>query len=93
MKQIDVIKRDGKRQTEAFDSKKLHHSIVAACLSVKTPDGQSEEIADTVCDLVNEWLEKHQEVTSRDIRNITARYLDKQHPEAAYLYKNHHNII
>ncbi len=89
---VDVIKRDGKTY-ESFDRKKLHKSIVAVCLSVRTPQGQAETTAHSVCDEVITWLQNKNEVTSRDIRTVTAKQLKRFHPEAAYLYEQHHIII
>ena len=44
--QIDVIKQ-GKRPPEEFSPDKLHNSIIATCLSVRTPEGQAQDIAKT----------------------------------------------
>lgn len=88
-----VVKRQGKRPTEAFERNKLHASILAACLSVKTPEGQAEATASSVCDAVTEWLADKPEVTSGDIRRKASDVLAKYHPEAAHLYKHHHMII
>lgn len=88
-----VIKRQGKRPTEAFQRKKLHDSLMAACLSVRTPEGQAETTADIVCNAVEEWLQNKPEVTSDDIRRKAASALTPLHPEAAHLYKHHHLIM
>lgn len=90
---MNIIKNSGKRQTEPFDRKKLHASIVAACLSVNTPEGQAEATAHAVCDAVIAWSQTHPEVTSHDIRTIAAKHLKSHHPEAAYLYEQHHITI
>ena len=90
---VDIIKRGGERQTEHFLREKLHDSIVAACLSVRAPEGQAEVTAHAVCDAVIAWLEQRPEVTSHDIRTVAARYLKSYHPEAAYLYEQHHITI
>ena len=88
-----VVKRQGKRPTESFERSKLHASIVASCLSVRTPEGQAETTANTVCDAVMEWLSDKPEVTSDDIRRKAADVLARYHPEAAHLYKHHHMVI
>lgn len=88
-----VVKRQGKRPTEAYDRNKLRASIVAACLSVRTPEGQAEVTADAVCDIVDTWLSDKPEVTSDDIRRKAASALVRYHPEAAHLYKHHHMVI
>ena len=90
---VDIIKRGGKRPSEKFMREKLHKSIVAACLSVRTPEGQAELTADTICDAVIIWLEKRPEVTSADIRVVANRHLKTHHPEAAYLYEQHRITI
>jgi len=82
-----IIKSNGKRQSEYFVRLKLFKSIIAACLSVRTPEGQAELTANKVCNDVEKWLEKHPEVTSNDIRRTAAKYLKKYQPEAAYLYE------
>ena len=86
---IDIIKRDGRRPTESFDHKKLHASIVAACLTAGTPQGQADSIANKVIQDVIAWLQDHQEVTSSDLRRITAKHLRTHHPDAGYLYEQH----
>lgn len=86
---VDIIKRGGRRPTESFDHKKLHASIVAACLTAGTPHGQAESIADKVIEDVADWLETHHEVTSHDLRRITSKHLRTHHPDAGYLYEQH----
>lgn len=90
---VDVVKQQGRRPTEPFARHKLHYSIKAACLSVRSPDGVAEETARHVCDAVIVWLEPRPEVTSDDIRRRAAKHLRSYHPEAAYLYEQHKNII
>lgn len=90
---IHIVKRGGKRPTEDFASHKLHSSILAACLSVRTPDGEAETLAGKIVDHVTEWLEQKAEVTSSDLRRVAGFHLTKYHPEAAYLYEQHTNII
>lgn len=89
----DIVKRDGKRPTEQFNREKLHHSIRAACLSVRSPEGEAETIAAKVSDGVVLWLETKPEVTSHDLRRKATDILTSFHPEAAYLYKHHRLII
>ncbi len=88
-----VVKRQGKRPTEAFDPNKLHASIIATCLSVHAPEGQAEVTATKVRDAVTHWLKDKPEVTSDDIRRKATIVLEKYHPEAAHLYKHHHLVI
>jgi transcriptional regulator NrdR family protein len=89
----DIIKRDGKRPTEQFQREKLHYSVLAACLSVRSPEGEAETIARNVSDAVISWLETKPEVTSNDLRRKATDVLTAFHPEAAYLYKHHRLII
>ena len=89
---VDIVKRDGKRPTEAFERSKLERSIHAAMRSVKTPDGQAEDTARVVCDIVEQWLEARREVTSADLRRKATDALAPLHSEAAFIYQ-HHKII
>jgi len=90
---IDIVKRKGQRPSEAFARDKLRTSIRAACLSVRTPEGEAEMLADTVCDAVVVWLATKPEVTSDDIRRKATETLNRHHPEAAYLYKHHRLVM
>jgi transcriptional regulator NrdR family protein len=89
----NIIKRSGKRESEPFQKQKLHASIVAACLSVRSPEGEAEKIASDVCRQVVTWLEQKPEVTSEDIRRKASETLSILHPEAAYLYKHHQLVL
>lgn len=88
-----VVKRRGARQYEAFSRNKLHKSIIAACLSVRTSEGSAEITATAVCDAVETWLHQRPEVTSEDIRNAAARTLEIHNPDAAYYYTRHKHIV
>jgi transcriptional regulator NrdR family protein len=88
-----IIKRQGQRPTEAFERDKLHRSVLAACLSVRTPEGQAEATAEAVCKAVVDWLAHKSEVTSDDLRRKATEALTAFHPDAAYLYKHHQAII
>lgn len=90
---VDIVKDDGRGQSDSFSRDKLHASIVAVCLSVYTPEGQAEAIAHAVCDAVMAWLQQHPEVTNHDIRTVAAKHLKSYHPEAAYLYEQRYIII
>lgn len=93
MDSIHIIKRDGQRMSERFDRDKLYGSIRAACLSVRSPEGEAEMIAKKVCDAVIAWLQLRPEVTSSDLRRKATETLQVHHPEAAYLYKHHRLVI
>jgi len=90
---IDVVKRSGRRPSEAFDRNKLHRSLRAACLSVRTPEGEAESTANNVTDAVIVWLTAKPAVTSSDLRRIASAHLTRYHPEAAYFYQRHRTII
>lgn len=86
---VDVVKQDGRRDNESFRREKLHASIVAACLSVRTPAGQAESIAEAVCNSVIGWTNDKPEITSHDIRRIASKHLHTHHPDAAYMYEQY----
>lgn len=90
---IDIIKREGERPSERFQPEKLHASILAACLSVRSPEGEAEKTAQNVCQEVATWLAAKPEVTSADLRRKASDALEKLHPEAAYLYKHHQLVL
>ena len=91
-KAIDVVKRSGRRATEHFDRDKLHASVVAACLSVRSHEGHAHTTAEKVCDTVVIWMTDKPEITSSDLRRQASKALETHHPEAAYFY-NHHRVI
>jgi transcriptional regulator NrdR family protein len=88
-----IVKQKGKREAEPFSTKKLHSSVQAACLSVRTPEGEAELIARRVVDAVIGWSTGRAAVTSEDVRRIASRGLELFHPEAAYLYQHHTAIV
>lgn len=90
---IDVVKQSGRRPTEGFNADKLRRSIRAACLSVRTPEGEAEDTATQVVGAVVVWIGTKPAVTSHDIRRVTSTHLDRFHPEAAYFYQHHKHII
>ena len=90
---IDVVKRAGKRPTESYERDKLEQSIRSALRSVKTPDGQTEDTAHAVCDIVDQWLASRHEITSEDLRRKASEALHPLHPEAAFIYKNYKIIM
>lgn len=90
---IDIVKRSGRRPTESFDTDKLLRSILAACLSVRTPEGEASMTAKNVTNAVILWCETRPIVTSHDLRRVASTHLNRYHPEAAYFYQHHRNII
>jgi transcriptional regulator NrdR family protein len=90
---IDVVKRAGKRASENFDEQKLYTSVLAACLSVRSPHGVAESAAQSVANNVITWCKRRPEITSNDIRRVASQHLEQIHPEAAYLYKHHRLVL
>lgn len=90
---LHIVKQKGKRQAEPFSPDKLHSSVQAACLSVRSPEGEAELIAKRVVDAVVMWSTGRAAVTSEDIRRIASRGLELFHPEAAYLYQHHTAVV
>lgn len=90
---VDVIKRQGKRPSEPFKPTKLHQSIVAVCVCVKTPEGEAERIAQRVTKAVDAWCSTKPTVTSDDLRRQATRHLEKVHNHAAHFYKHHRQIF
>lgn len=88
-----MVVKLGSRPSELFDYSKLFQSVQAACLSVRTPEGEAETTTHKVCSAVLEWLKGHPEVTSSDLRRKASEALETHHPEAAYLYKHHRLVI
>ena len=87
-----VIKR-GSRMPELFSRAKLQASIYAACLSVRSLDGLAKDTSESVCNSVVDWLHNKPDITSGDIRRQAEKALAVLHPDAAYLYKHHKQII
>jgi len=92
MPTIAVVKRGGARPSESLIRDKLYASVYAACLSVRTPEGEAAHIAHVVSDSVVGWCAQKLEVTSADLRRKAAEHLEQFHTEAAYLYK-HHGLV
>ncbi len=78
---------------EKFNPLKLHASVLAACFTVRTLEGEAHLTAQHVCERVIEWVNTKNEITSHDIRRITAKFLHSYHPEAAYVYQNYGEIV
>ena len=86
-----VLKRS-RTHSEPFDPIKLHASIVAACLAVRTLEGEAHLAAERVSKHVMDWIAHRAEVTSEDIRRVASAHLQSYHAEAAYMYE-HHRLI
>lgn len=82
-----------KRESHEFDPVQLHESIVAACLAVQAYEGEAHSTAQRVVMGVIQWLASKTEVTSSDIRRVSAEQLTTYHPEAAYMYQHMETMI
>lgn len=80
-------------QINHFDHDRLKKSVMTACLSARRPDGQAEATAKAVTDEVVKWIKQRPDITSGDLRRITAKNLAHYDPEAAYLYTQTHITI
>ncbi len=90
---VDVVKRQGKRKHESYDSDKLLRSIHSACLSVHAPEGLAVSAANHVTSIVTIWVNSKPAVTSNDIRRVVAYHLERYHPDAAYYYLHQRRIL
>lgn len=91
--EINVISFEKSKKIEKYDRVRLRDSVITACLNVKTPEGQANKTADSVCDEFEKWLEGKQEITDKDIINKITRIIKKYHTEASYIYEQKHIII
>lgn len=91
-KAVDIVKRKP-RPSEPFQRDKLHRAIYAACVSVRLPSGNAEQVTVSVCDAVVDWLEAREVATTRDIRKVAAKHLRTHHPDVAYIYEQHRHIM
>ena len=91
MKQTYVL--GSNKQSRVFDPIELHESIVSACLTVCSYEGEAHTTAEMVCKKVIDWLAPKDEVTSSDIRRVASKYLSVYQPEAAYMYQNMEMMI
>lgn len=90
---IEIVKCRGRRPSEPFNREKLYASIYAACLSVHSPDGLAADAAAHVCDVILTWMHDKTEITSTELRHQATIALEAIHPDAAYLYKHHKQIM
>lgn len=84
----NVFKHNG-QTSEEFSSEKLKKTVFAACLNVRSPEYSAKSTTDLVCNDVEKWLLTKEEVTSLDIKDKATEFLEKYHPEAAYIYNQY----
>lgn len=88
-----IVKSGGLHQSELFDPLKLHSSLMAACLAVRSLEGEAHMTAQRIVEKVIDWLDNKTEVTSDDVRRVAASNLQTYQPEAAYIYETYKDIL
>lgn len=88
-----VVKSGGLHESEIFDPLKLHGSLMAACLAVRSLEGEAHMTAQKITERVIDWLDNKTEVTTDDVRRIAASSLQTYQPEAAYMYETYKDIL
>ncbi|MBI3494867.1 hypothetical protein HY004_02710 [Candidatus Saccharibacteria bacterium] len=88
-----VVKSGGLHESEIFDPLKLHGSLMAACLAVRSLEGEAHMTAQKITERVIDWLDNKTEVTTDDVRRIAANSLQTYQPEAAYMYETYKDIL
>ena len=76
-----VVKKDGTKST--FDIEKMKAGIKAAATEAELSDGEADNIAEEVSNLVTTSIEDQEEVTSSDIREKILSELDISYPIVA----------
>ena len=85
-----VVNIEDRKLSEPFNNKVLFKSIVNSCLAAGSSEGQAKSIAERVVGAVAAWLKDRPEVTTDDIRRVSAKSLKVYYPDASYLYEHHH---
>ena len=88
-----TIVKHHKRASEPFSLDKVKASVYAAFLSVHSQDGVARDTAESIANTIAQWLHNKPEVTSLDIRNRVTALITPIHPDAAYIYQHHKQII
>lgn len=78
-----IVKQGG--HVEPFNGGKLYQSLYSTMLSSHTPPGAARLMAQRTVDEVRMSLEKP-EITSADLRRMTAEHLSKYNLHAAHTY-------
>ncbi len=90
---MTYVVKQGTHDSEQFDPVKLHGSILGSCMTVRTFEGESHDIAERVCKHVIDWLDDKTEVSSSDIQRVAANSLATYHTDASYMYEQQGLII
>ncbi len=85
-----IVKRKG--HEEHFDERKIYASCYAACLGTRMKHNEAENICETVCKDMKQWVEKKAEISSTQIFQQMVKTIRKYNPEAAYLYETYMDI-
>lgn len=88
-----IVKSGDISQSEKFDPLKLHDSLMAACLAVRSLEGEAHMVAQRITEKVIDWLDTKVEVTSDDVRRVAGGNLQVYQPEAAYVYEGYKTIL
>lgn len=83
------VYKNGEKEPELFNTDKLKKTIYSACLNVRAPQDSANSTTEMVCNEIENWLSNKQEVTSLDIKDKATEFLEKYHPEAAYIYNQY----
>lgn len=86
-----IVKRQGHR--EYFDARKIYASVFSACMTLRMHDSEAELIADMVSHEVEALVKEKDEVTAHELHKMTAVIVKKYHPDAAYMYEHHKDIV
>lgn len=86
-----VIKRKG--HTESYDERKVYASVYASCMTLRMTDEEAEAIATMVSEEVTSAVNEHKEMSSHNLHQHITKSLKKYHPDAAYMYETHKDIL
>jgi transcriptional regulator NrdR family protein len=86
-----IVKRKG--HSEYFDARKVYGSVYAACMTLRMHDTEAELIADMVSHEIEEQVKTKEGLTTPTLHKMVSESLLKYHPDAAYMYEHHRDII
>lgn len=86
-----IVKRHGHK--EYFDPRKVYASVYAACMTLRMHDSEAEMIAEMVTHEVEDDVKKMSEITTHLLHKMISEKLKKYHPDAAYMYEHHRDIV
>lgn len=86
-----IVKRKG--HSEYFDSKKIYASVYAACMTLRMHGSEAELIAEMVSHEIEEQMKDKNQITTHELHKMVAENIEKYHPDAAYMYESHREIV